>query len=76
MKQLIDFTSISELLFEWHRELDEKLDQFVQRASGWQLKMVDQIEIWAGKYVPSFGGCYVELPQWLKRKRAILNPKT
>ena len=73
MKTLIDFGDIPELLLDWHRELDEKLDQFVQRGSGWQLHMVNQIEVRAGKYVPSVGGCFVDLPEWITKKKATLN---
>ena len=68
MKTLVDFREIPQLLLEWHNEIDQKLDQFVQRGSGWQLQMVDQVEIRAVKYVPSVGGCCVDLPAWIEKK--------
>ena len=76
MKTLMNSRTIHEVLTEWHRELEEKLDQFVQRGSGWQLDKIDQVEIRAGKYVPCVGGCLVELPGWIKKKRATVSVET
>ena len=76
MKTLHNYEGIHELLIEWEKELENKIDQFVQRGSGWQLKKIDRIDIHFGKYVPNVGGCHLDLPEWIRKKRAVLNIKT
>ena len=38
MKVLVDVRDISNFLIEWEREFDSKIDRFVHRGSGWQLR--------------------------------------
>ena len=76
MKALLDVKDISNFLIEWEKELDSKIDQFVQRGSGWQLRRFDRMDIRVGKYVPRVGGCQTEIPAWIWKKRAVLSLKT
>ena len=65
--------NIEEILETVREEFNEKIANFESLGSGWVLDECDRLDIRVGVYNPLSGGCHIELPQKLKRKKAIIN---
>ena len=57
------------------RSIEEKIQSFVQDGSAWQFKEVEQLEIHTTEHNPVKGSSYIDLPKWIKDKKAIINIK-
>ncbi|XP_018576220.1 uncharacterized protein LOC108914811 [Anoplophora glabripennis] len=68
-------------LWQWYRDnisdkIMNKLTEFHEGQSGWALNRIESLEININKYEFSNGGTsYIELPQEIKLKRAVINIK-
>ncbi|XP_054712885.1 uncharacterized protein LOC129222404 [Uloborus diversus] len=51
------------------------MDDFQARGSGWVLSKIDNLELRINKYNPLRGSSYIELPDKIKNKKAIINVK-
>jgi hypothetical protein len=58
-----------------HRNLDNQLDIFNQRGSGWNLLNIAKFVVHSGRFNPLVGSSYIETPQPLKNKKALVNVK-
>src|SRR5260370_8715422 len=56
-------------------KLDNDVQDFQDKGSGWKVEDINRLDIRIGKYNPLSGGCYRELPEELKNKKAIVNIK-
>jgi hypothetical protein len=56
-----------------HREIENQLDVFNQRGSGWNLLHIKQFIIHYVKFNPLVGSSYISTPDCIKRKRAVIN---
>ena len=66
-------TNVKDLLVKIVQEIIEKVDIYQQNGSGWYLNEVIELEIHTAEYIPFNGSSYIPLPDWIVRKRAILN---
>ena len=57
------------------RSIDEKIQNFIDLGSEWQFKEVEQLEIHTTEHNPLKGSSYIDLPKWIKDKKAIINIK-
>ena len=57
------------------RSIEEKVQSYAQNGSAWQFKEVEQLEIHTVKFNPLKGSSYIDLPKWIKDKKAIINIK-
>ena len=57
------------------RSIEEKIQSYAQNGSAWQFKEVEQLEIHTVKFNPLKGSSYIDLPKWIKDKKAIINIK-
>jgi hypothetical protein len=65
---------ISDLNIEnLHRSIENQIDVFNQRGSGWNLLFVKMFVIHYVKFNPLIGSSYIETPDYIKRKRAVIN---
>ncbi|CAH0562961.1 unnamed protein product [Brassicogethes aeneus] len=67
-------------LKKWFNEnivdkLTVKLEDFQERDSGWSLLEIAGLKININKFCPISAGAFVELPQFIKNKKAVLNIK-
>ncbi|XP_077263129.1 uncharacterized protein LOC143897999 [Temnothorax americanus] len=65
-------------LHEWYkRHVIEptlaKLEEFQERDSGWALSRILNLMVNVNKYNPLHAGCFVEIPQEIKKKNAVIN---
>lgn len=51
------------------------MEEFQTKGSGWTLNKISYIELRINRYVPLRGSSYVELPQVIKNKKAVVNVK-
>ena len=57
------------------KSIEEKIQSYVQEGSAWQFKEVEQLEIHTTEHNPTKGSSYIDLPKWIKDKKAIINIK-
>ena len=56
-------------------ELGERIENFIQDGSGWQLSSLKTLWLDIAQYKPLKGSSYIPLPDVLKHKKAIINVK-
>ena len=52
------------------------VEEFNERDSGWSMIAISNLAIHINKYNPMKGSSYIELPEWVKKKNAVVNVKT
>ena len=55
--------------------IDAKITIFTRDGSDWVLKEAVQLEIHTVEFNPTKGSSYIDLPKWIKDKKAIINIK-
>ena len=53
----------------------DDIEEFTQNGSGWYFKEVLKLEVNTIKFNPTKGSSYIDLPYWIKNKKAIVNIK-
>ena len=57
------------------KNIETKVQNFAQDGRAWQFKEVEQLEIHTTEFNPLKGSSYIDLPKWIKDKKAIINIK-
>ena len=75
-KIILESTDVNEIYEEMKDEIEEEL-QTVQEAegSGWIFVEVESLVLHTTKWVQTKAGSYIDLPPYLKNKKAIINVK-
>ena len=63
------------LLEECFKSIMAKIESYSKDGSDWVFKEVDQLEIHTTEHNPTKGSSYIDLPKWIKDKKAIINIK-
>ena len=72
-KSLVCEFDVSEIVEDYKTQMENSIDQFTQRGSGWILESVVNIEIRVAKYIQDQGGCFRgSLPPRISNKKACL----
>ena len=71
----LESTDVKEILTKVIRLIIEKITIYQQNGSGWYFKEIVHLEIHTVKYNPMRGSSYIPLPDWITKKKAILNIK-
>jgi hypothetical protein len=50
-------------------------EEYKAKGSGWNLKEITNLHVHIFKYTPLKGSSYIELPNWLKNTKSIINIK-
>ena len=66
---------IEKFIADAYAQLDKHVDKFTNNGSGWILDNVISLSVNIAKYTPLKGSSYIELPKYLKDKKAIVNVK-
>ena len=66
---------IEPFLADAHAQLEKHVDKFTNNGSGWTLESVMSLSVNIAKYTPLKGASYIDLPKYLKDKKAIVNVK-
>ena len=68
-------TNVGKFLKEMIKEILNTLSIYQKNGSGWYFKEVIRLEIHIVEYKSAKGGSYIPLPEFIKRKKAIINLK-
>ncbi|XP_060855282.1 uncharacterized protein LOC132932956 [Metopolophium dirhodum] len=68
-------SNFNKLLNGMFNKLLSEQDQFLAKGSGWSLKTIDVLQLRINTVNPLRGGTYLDLPEYIKDKRAIINVK-
>ena len=71
----LEKTDVKVILSRTLREIMEKLADYLRNGSGWYFKEVVSFEIHTVDYKPIKGSSFISLPEFIKRKNAIINIK-
>ena len=71
----IESTDVKEILFKVIRSIIQNITIYQQNGSGWYFKEIVHLEIHTVDYYPMRGSSYIPLPDWITKKKAILNIK-
>ena len=68
-------TNIEKLLKKGFGKILKDVEEFNLNSSYWVFKEVLRLEVHTVEYNPIKGSSYIDLPQWIKNKQAIINIK-
>ena len=71
----LESTDVKKILTEVIRAIIENITIYQQNGSGWYFKEIVHLEIHTVDYNPMRGSSYISLPDWIMKKKAILNIK-
>ena len=72
----LESTDATELYFQMIDLIEERIQKLDQAdGSGWCFHSVVQLELHIVDYQPLRGGSYIDLPQYIKNKQAVINMK-
>ena len=69
----LESTDVKVILSQMIKEILEKISIFQMNGSGWYFKEVFSLEIHINDYKPIKGSTYIPLPDFIMRKKAIIN---
>ena len=69
----LESTDVKKILAEVIRTIFEKVSIYQQNGSGWYFTEILHLEIHTVDYKPIRGSSYIPLPDWIMRKKAIVN---
>ena len=74
LKLILESTDVSDIYNEMAEEIEEEI-QKVQDAegSGWQFTAVEKMVLHTTRWDPINAGSYIDLPPFLKNKKALIN---
>jgi hypothetical protein len=72
---IINKHSISEVYDEIFDIIKERVQEYCNNGSGWDIDQINFIEIKTTKYKPFKGGSYIESPEWIRNKKCCINVK-
>ena len=71
----LESTDVKKILFQVTRTILDKIRIYQHNGSGWYFKEVVHFEIHTADFNPMRGSSYITLPDWIMRKKALLNIK-
>ena len=69
----LESTDVKRLLSLIIKSILIKLEEFQKNGSGWYFKEIVSLEIHTVEYNPMNGSSYIPLPDWISKKKAIIN---
>ena len=69
----LESTDVREILAQVIYSILDKINIYQKNGSGWYFKEIIHLEIHTADYNPMRGSSYIPLPDWIIRKRAIVN---
>ena len=74
-KKVLESTNVNKLVKDNFNKINLNIGEYQQNGSGWGFKNIKKLEINLVEYSPIKGSSYIDLPRWIKLKKAIINPK-
>ena len=69
----IESTDVDKLISFCWESISARIEAYTEAGSAWYFKEVDKLEIHTVEYNPTKGSSYIDLPDWIKNKKAIVN---
>ena len=69
----IESTDVRVILFQMIKHIKNSIMELTEQDSGWHFEEVIRLEIHTVEYKPSKGSGYIPLPEFIMRKKAIIN---
>ena len=66
---------VDELIFRSTDAILGQMEAYAEKGSNWTFKEVVKLEIHTIEFNPTKGSSYIDLPDWIKNKKAIINIK-
>ena len=68
-------TDVEDLIFHSQESILGQMEAYAEKGSNWVFKEVIKFEIHTVEFNPTKGSSYIDLPDWIKNKKAIVNIK-
>ena len=69
----MESTNVKTIIDESQEKILEGITNYQQNGSDWYFKNIIQLEIHTNEFKPMRGSSYIPLPDWIMRKKAIVN---
>ena len=66
---------VEELIYRSRESILGQMEMYAEKGSNWTFKEVVKLEIHTTEFNPTKGSSYIDLPDWIKNKKAIVNIK-
>ena len=73
--KILSATNIEIFVRDSFNKIKADIEKYQQNGSGWSFYSIKKLEINFADYSPTKGSSYIDLPQWIKLKKAIINIK-
>ena len=67
--------NVEDLVFYAQENILGQMEAYSEKGSNWVFKEVVKFEIHTAEFNPTKGSSYIDLPSWIKNKKAIVNIK-
>ena len=74
-KKVLETTNVENIVKGNINKINLDIDKYQQNGSGWAFNRIKKLEINLADYSPTKGSSYIDLPKWIKLKKAIINIK-
>ena len=74
-KKILDSSNLENIVKGNFNKINLDIDKYQQNGSGWAFDRIKKLEINLVDYSPTKGSSYIDLPAWIKLKKAIINIK-
>ncbi len=74
-KKVLESTNVENIVKGNINKINLDIDKYQQNGSGWVFSSIKKLEINLNDYSPTKGSSYIDLPKWVKLKKAIINIK-
>ena len=71
----LESSDVKKILFKVFHSILENIAIYQKNGSGWYFKEIVHLEIHTVDFNPMRGSSYIQLPDWIMRKKALLNIK-
>ena len=68
-------TDVDKLISNCWESISARIEAYTEAGIAWYFKEVDRLEIHTTEHNPTKGSSYIDLPKWIKDKKAIINIK-
>ena len=71
----LESTDVDKLIEICYESIEARIEGYIEKGSGWYFKEVEKLEIHTVEFNPTKGSSYINLPDWIKNEKAIVNIK-
>ena len=74
-QEVFESTNLEQFVQTNLNKLNVAIDSYQGNGSGWAFTEIKNLNINLGQHSPTRGSSYIDLPPWIKLKKAVINPK-